>query len=89
MMDTILIKQYATTFVLPLVCLYTTMWSSQALYDYHKCSRIDKIGSVLCENSHTAFVVSRKYLVKYIHEGFGFITTFVLGSLSVQATLKK
>jgi len=70
----------ATDAVYPLLLGYIVLLTADRVYAYNSCSRIDKLGSYVCENSHTLLVESRKFLSMYTQSRFG---TFIGLTLSV------
>ena len=78
------VKDYVITFApdvcYPLLFGYIVLLSADRVYAYNNCSRIDKLGSYVCENSHTLFVESRRFLSMYTQSRFG---TFIGLTLSV------
>lgn len=78
------VKDYVITFApdvcYPLLFGYIVLLSADRVYAYNNCSRVDKLGSYVCENSHTLFVESRRFLSMYTQSRLG---TFIGLTLSV------
>ena len=68
----------------PIVMGYVILFSADYIYDYNNCSRIDKLGSYICESSHTVFTETRKCLKAYIHQGVGTIIGLVVSILQAK-----
>ena len=82
------VKAYVPTVVpfvsSPIVVGYVILFSADYIYDYNNCSRIDKLGSYVCESSHTLFTETRKCLKAYIHQGVGTIIGLTLSILQAK-----
>jgi len=82
------VKTYVTTVVpfvsSPIVLGYVILFSADYLYDYNNCSRIDNLGSYVCEGRHTLFTDTRKWLKAYIHQGIGTFIGFTLSILQAK-----
>ncbi|AUT19181.1 hypothetical protein DSLPV1_210 [Dishui lake phycodnavirus 1] len=62
-------RNVVTHIVTPLAILYTVLYASEYVYYSQKCSRIDRIGTPICEYSHKLFVKTRSLLFTFLDNG--------------------
>jgi len=67
-----------THIVTPLAILYTVLYASEYVYYSQSCSRIDRIGTPVCEYSHKLFVKARSLIYTFMDNGLTTIGTFAL-----------
>jgi hypothetical protein len=62
-------RNVVTHILTPLTVLYTVLYASEYVYYSQKCSRIDRIGTPICEYSHKLFVKTRSLIYTFIDNG--------------------
>lgn len=73
-----LARNTVTHIVTPLAILYTVLYASEYVYYSQRCSRIDRIGTPVCEYSHKLFVKTRSLIYTFMDNGLTTIGTFAL-----------
>lgn len=68
----------------PLAFGYACLYSAETFYQVNNCSRIDRLGSLMCETSHTVFVSARKSIVRYIDQGLSAFVGMCVGWITVR-----
>jgi len=71
-------RNVVTHIVTPLTILYTVLYASEYVYYAQRCSRIDRIGTPVCEYSHKLFVKARSLIYTFMDNGLTTIGTFAL-----------
>jgi hypothetical protein len=71
-------RNVVTHIVTPLAILYTVLYASEYVYYSQRCSRIDRIGTPICEYSHKLFVKTRSLIYTFMDNGLTTIGTFAL-----------
>lgn len=71
-------RNVVTHIVTPLAILYTVLYASEYVYYSQRCSRIDRIGTPICEYSHKLFVKARSLIYTFMDNGLTTIGTFAL-----------
>lgn len=82
-------RNAVTHIVTPLAILYTVLYASEYVYYSQRCSRIDRIGTPICEYSHKLFVKTRSLIYTFMDNGLTTVGTFALSrflSLSYNKT---
>lgn len=82
-------RNVVTHIVTPLAILYTVLYASEYVYYSQRCSRIDRIGTPICEYSHKLFVKTRSLIYTFMDNGLTTVGTFALSrflSLSYNKT---
>jgi len=71
-------RNVVTHIATPLAILYTVLYASEYVYYSQRCSRIDRIGTPVCEYSHKLFVKARSLIYTFMDNGLTTIGTFAL-----------
>jgi len=71
-------RNVVTHIMTPLAILYTVLYASEYVYYAQRCSRIDRIGTPVCEYSHKLFVKARSLIYTFMDNGLTTIGTFAL-----------
>jgi len=74
-------RNVVTHIVTPLTILYTVLYASEYVYYAQRCSRIDRIGTPVCEYSHKLFVKARSLIYTFMDNGLTTIGTSALSRL--------
>jgi hypothetical protein len=78
---------FATAFVLPVTLGYVVHYAACFVYDKNNCSRPWRIGSAICESSHSLSTESRKYLYMFINQTFGAFIGYTMSVLTAMRML--
>ena len=62
-------RNVVTHIMTPLAIMYTVLYASEYVYYSQRCSRIDRIGTPICEYSHKLFVKTRSLIYTFIDNG--------------------
>lgn len=71
-------RNVVTHIMTPLAILYTVLYASEYVYYSQRCSRIDRIGTPICEYSHKLFVKTRSLIYTFMDNGLTTVGTFAL-----------
>lgn len=71
-------RNVVTHIATPLAILYSVLYASEYVYYSQRCSRIDRIGTPVCEYSHKLFVKARSLIYTFMDNGLTTIGTFAL-----------
>ena len=82
------ISAFVPAFILPVVIGYVVHYGADFVYDRNNCSLPWRMGSIICESSHTLSTESRKYLYMFINQSFGAFIGYTMSVLTAMRVVK-
>lgn len=73
----------------PLALLYVVLYASEYVYYSQRCSRLDRIGSPICEYSHKLFTKTRNIIHTFIDNCLTTVGAVALGGFTKLLNDKK